>query len=175
MGPRDRQARDQGRYREIRHQYPGCVRDWRYQHLSGQEEADPIGLPRGGTRGLRRSALPLSGQKAVPAIHDHQSGDAKAPRCCQRLMDAPLAELLRLLELERLEVNLFRGESHDIGSPQVFGGQVLGQSLRAAYGTVEPDRIVHSLNAYFLRRGDFNAPIVYFVDRSRDGASFTSR
>ena len=81
-----------------------------------------------------------------------------------------LAELLRLLELERLEINLFRGESRDIGSPQVFGGQVLGQALRAAYGTVEPDRIAHSLHAYFLRRGDFNAPIVYFVDRSRDGA-----
>ncbi len=86
-----------------------------------------------------------------------------------------LAELLRLLELERLEINIFRGVSRDIGSPQVFGGQVLGQGLRAAYGTVDPDRVAHSLHAYFLRRGDFNAPIVYFVDRSRDGASFTSR
>jgi acyl-CoA thioesterase II len=90
-------------------------------------------------------------------------------------MHPSLAELLRLLELERLEINLFRGVSRDIGSPQVFGGQVLGQSLRAAYGTVEPDRVAHSLHAYFLRRGDFSAPIVYFVDRSRDGASFTSR
>jgi acyl-CoA thioesterase-2 len=90
-------------------------------------------------------------------------------------MQPALAELLRLLELEQLEINLFRGVSCDIGSPQVFGGQVLGQGLRAAYGTVEPDRIAHSLHAYFLRRGDFNAPIVYFVDRSRDGASFTSR
>ena len=90
-------------------------------------------------------------------------------------MQPGLAELLRVLELEQLEINLFRGVSRDIGSPQVFGGQVLGQSLRAAYGTVEPERIAHSLHAYFLRRGDFNAPIVYFVDRSRDGASFTSR
>ncbi len=90
-------------------------------------------------------------------------------------MDARLAELVRLLELERLEVNLFRGESRDIGAPQVFGGQVLGQSLKAACMTVEPGRAVHSLHAYFLRRGDFNAPIVYFVDRSRDGQSFTSR
>ncbi|MFI4914574.1 MAG: acyl-CoA thioesterase [Steroidobacterales bacterium] len=90
-------------------------------------------------------------------------------------MDARLAELLRLLELERLEVNIFRGESHDIGSPQVYGGQVLGQALKAAYATVEPERVAHSLHAYFLRRGDFNAPIVYFVDRSRDGHSFTSR
>jgi acyl-CoA thioesterase-2 len=85
-----------------------------------------------------------------------------------------LADLIGLLELERLEINLFRGESRDIGSPQVFGGQVLGQALMAACATVE-GRSVHSLHAYFLRRGDFNAPIVYEVDRSRDGASFSSR
>ncbi len=90
-------------------------------------------------------------------------------------MDARLAELLALLELERLEVNIFRGASHDIGSPQVFGGQVLGQALRAACATVEPSRTSHSLHAYFLQRGDFNAPIVYFVDRSRDGHSFSTR
>jgi acyl-CoA thioesterase-2 len=90
-------------------------------------------------------------------------------------MDQRLAALVRLLELERLEDNLFRGESRDIGSPQVFGGQVLGQALKAAYGTVEAGRTAHSLHAYFLKRGDFNAPIVYFVDRSRDGQSFTSR
>ncbi len=90
-------------------------------------------------------------------------------------MDQRLAELLRLLELERLELNLFRGESRDIGSPQVYGGQVLGQALKAAYGPVEAGRDVHSLHAYFLRRGDFNAPIIYFVDRSRDGHSISSR
>lgn len=90
-------------------------------------------------------------------------------------MDTRLAGLLQLLELERLEVNIFRGASRDIGSPQVYGGQVLGQALQAAYATVDADRVVHSLHAYFLRRGDFNAPIVYFVDRSRDGHSFTSR
>jgi acyl-CoA thioesterase-2 len=90
-------------------------------------------------------------------------------------MDERLDALVRLLELERLEVNLFRGQSRDIGSPQVFGGQVLGQALKASYATVEPDRVAHSLHAYFLKRGDFKAPIVYFVDRSRDGQSFTSR
>jgi acyl-CoA thioesterase-2 len=89
-------------------------------------------------------------------------------------MNAILADLLRLLELERLEINLFRGESRDVGSRQVFGGQVLGQALVAASATVD-DRLVHSLHAYFLRRGDFNAPIVYEVDRSRDGGSFSSR
>jgi len=89
-------------------------------------------------------------------------------------VDQRIADLLKLLELEQLEVNLFRGESRDIGSPQVFGGQVLGQALTAASATVE-GRIVHSLHAYFLRRGDFNAPIVYQVDRSLDGHSFSNR
>src|SRR5262245_33900401 len=89
-------------------------------------------------------------------------------------MQSQTADVLALLELERLEMNLFRGESRDIGAPQVFGGQVLGQALTAASRTVE-DRVVHSLHAYFLRRGDFNAPIVYSVDRSRDGQSFSSR
>ena len=89
-------------------------------------------------------------------------------------MNAQLADLLQLLELEPLEVNLFRGASRDIGSPQVFGGQVLGQALTAASATVA-GRIVHSLHAYFLRRGDFNAPIVYQVDRSLDGHSFANR
>ena len=89
-------------------------------------------------------------------------------------MDQRLEDVMALLELEQLEVNLFRGDSRDIGSPQVFGGQVLGQSLVAAYRTVEA-RACHSLHAYFLRRGDFDAPIVYQVDRSRDGQSFTNR
>jgi acyl-CoA thioesterase II len=89
-------------------------------------------------------------------------------------VNAQTQDLLALLELEQLEVNLFRGESRDIGSAQVFGGQVLGQALTAASRTVEA-RVVHSLHAYFLRRGDFNAPIVYEVDRSRDGQSFSNR
>jgi acyl-CoA thioesterase-2 len=89
-------------------------------------------------------------------------------------MDQRIADLLGLLELETLEVNLFRGESRDIGSPQVFGGQVLGQALNAASRTVT-GRMVHSLHAYFLRRGDFKAPIIYQVDRSRDGTSFSNR
>jgi acyl-CoA thioesterase-2 len=89
-------------------------------------------------------------------------------------MDHRLADLLQLLELEQLEVNLFRGASRDIGSPQVFGGQVLGQALSAAAATVE-GRVVHSLHAYFLRRGDCNAPIIYEVDRSLDGHSFSNR
>lgn len=89
-------------------------------------------------------------------------------------MDKRLADLVALLDLEQLEVNLFRGESRDIGAPQVFGGQVLGQALSAAAATVE-GRVVHSLHAYFLRRGDCNAPIVYQVDRSLDGHHFSNR
>jgi acyl-CoA thioesterase II len=90
-------------------------------------------------------------------------------------MNAQLADLMRQFQLERLEVNLFRGESRDTGSPQVFGGQVLGQALKAAHSTIDDGREVHSLHAYFLRRGDFNKPIVYSVDRSRDGGSFSAR
>src|ERR1700719_3714158 len=90
-------------------------------------------------------------------------------------MDQRLADLLKLLELEQLEVNLFRGASRDIGGAQVFGGQVLGQALSAAAATVDAGRVVHSLHAYFLRRGDCTAPIVYQVDRSLDGHSFSNR
>ena len=89
-------------------------------------------------------------------------------------MHPVLDDLITLLQLERIEDNIFRGDSRDIGSAQVFGGQVLGQALSAAQHTVE-DRVAHSLHAYFLRRGDMNAPIVYEVDRARDGGSFSTR
>jgi acyl-CoA thioesterase-2 len=88
--------------------------------------------------------------------------------------DDAVRELLDLMTLEPLEVNLFRGESRDIGTERVFGGQVLAQALLAASQTVD-GRMVHSLHAYFLRAGDPEAPIVYNVDRSRDGRSFTAR
>lgn len=86
-----------------------------------------------------------------------------------------VAELVDLLTLERLEENLFRGQSRDIGTKYVFGGQVLGQSLSAAQQTVDAARSVHSIHAYFLRAGDINAPIVFDVDRARDGHSFSVR
>lgn len=86
-----------------------------------------------------------------------------------------LAELLELLRLEPIEVNLFRGQSQDLGWGSVFGGQVLGQALSAAARTVPDDRVVHSLHGYFLRQGDAKRPIVYQVDRIRDGRSFTTR
>ena len=89
-------------------------------------------------------------------------------------MHPVLQDLITLLQLERIEDNIFRGDSRDIGSPQVFGGQVLGQALSAAHNTVD-GRVAHSLHAYFLRRGDMNAPIIYDVDRARDGGSFSNR
>jgi acyl-CoA thioesterase-2 len=90
-------------------------------------------------------------------------------------MTRVLSELVELLALEKIEENLFRGQSQDLGWGQVFGGQVLGQALSAATQTVPADRRVHSLHAYFLRLGDAHKPIVYDVDRIRDGASFTTR
>ena len=86
-----------------------------------------------------------------------------------------LQELITLLELEEIEENIYRGQSQDLGWGTVFGGQVIGQALSAAYRTVPPDRRNHSLHGYFLRMGDVNKPIVYTVDCIRDGKSFNTR
>ena len=89
-------------------------------------------------------------------------------------MSSAVADLLTILDLERLEVNLFRGRSPQVGMKRVFGGQVLGQALVAATRTVE-GVLPHSLHAYFLLAGDPKVPIIYDVDRIRDGKSFTTR
>jgi acyl-CoA thioesterase-2 len=86
-----------------------------------------------------------------------------------------LDRLIALLDLERIEENIFRGVSPDNSPVRVFGGQVAGQALVAAGRTVPPERKVHSLHAYFIRGGDPSVPIVYEVDRTRDGRSFTTR
>ncbi|MBU2711308.1 acyl-CoA thioesterase II [Zooshikella harenae] len=86
-----------------------------------------------------------------------------------------LNNLLALLQLEKIEENLFRGQSQDLGFPQVFGGQVMGQALSAAKQTVDESRSVHSFHSYFLRPGDVSKPIVYDVHSIRDGKSFTTR
>jgi acyl-CoA thioesterase-2 len=86
-----------------------------------------------------------------------------------------LDELIADLELERIEENIFRGQSQDLGWGRVFGGQVLGQALSAAEQTVPRDRMVHSLHGYFLRPGETARPIVFMVDPIRDGSSFTTR
>lgn len=90
-------------------------------------------------------------------------------------MSERLEELIEELKLERIEENLFRGQSQDLGWGTVFGGQVLCQALSAAGETVGDGRLAHSLHAYFLRPGDVNKPVVYTVDRIRDGSSFTTR
>lgn len=90
-------------------------------------------------------------------------------------MSAVLGDLIDQLGLEKIEENLFRGQSQDLGWGQVFGGQVLGQALSAAAQTVPEGRSVHSLHGYFLLTGDVSRPIVYDVDRIRDGGSFTTR
>jgi len=94
--------------------------------------------------------------------------DDKSPK---NLID----ELMAILQLERIEENIFRGRSQDLGWGRVFGGQVVGQSLSAAEQTVPEGRSVHSLHGYFMRPGDAKESIVYMVDPIRDGRSFTTR
>ncbi len=89
-------------------------------------------------------------------------------------MDPLLKDLVEILTLERLEMNLFRGPSRNSGGRSTYGGQIVGQAMLAASQTVE-DRAPHSLHAYFLLPGDMNLPVVYEVDRLRDGGSFSSR
>jgi acyl-CoA thioesterase-2 len=86
-----------------------------------------------------------------------------------------LADLIDLLALERLDRDIFRGKSQDLGWGAIFGGQVLGQALSAAAQTIGPERPVHSFHGYFLRAGDLRRPIVYSVDRLREGKSFSTR
>jgi acyl-CoA thioesterase-2 len=86
-----------------------------------------------------------------------------------------LTDLLDLLDLEQIELHIFRGRNRPIGSPRVFGGQVLAQALVAAGRTVPEDRFAHSLHAYFILPGDVRAPILYTVESLRDGGSFATR
>jgi acyl-CoA thioesterase-2 len=90
-------------------------------------------------------------------------------------MERVLADLIELLALERIDRDLFRGRSQDLGWGAIFGGQVLGQALSAAAQTVPGERAVHSLHGYFVRAGDVRRPILYQIDRLRDGSSFTTR
>ncbi|RUU27458.1 acyl-CoA thioesterase II [Mesorhizobium sp. M6A.T.Ce.TU.002.03.1.1] len=90
-------------------------------------------------------------------------------------MTAAMDELLSILDLEQLEHNLYRGRSPKLDWQRIFGGQTIAQALVAAQRTVEPERHVHSLHGYFMRPGDTKVPIIYQVDRIRDGGSFTTR
>ena len=88
-------------------------------------------------------------------------------------MNKVLQEIIDLLDVEPIEENLFRGQNHN--TEHVFGGQVLAQALASAFRTVNPEHSLHSLHSYFLRAGDWTRPILYEVDRIRDGKSFTTR
>lgn len=103
--------------------------------------------------------------------------DSPAPAASpgSALSQAAVARLIALLDVEPLEVDLFRGQSIDPGWTRVYGGQVVGQALMAASKTVRPERLAHSLHAYFLRPGDPQSPIIYRVERDRDGQSFATR
>ncbi|MGH1485368.1 MAG: acyl-CoA thioesterase domain-containing protein [Cellvibrionaceae bacterium] len=83
-------------------------------------------------------------------------------------------ELMDLLDLEKIEDNIFRGYSQDVGTNMLYGGQVFGQAISAAQATVT-ERKIHSAHAYFLRKGDHNLPVIYNVDRTHDGRSYSSR
>ncbi len=90
-------------------------------------------------------------------------------------MNSILDQLVSLLSMETIEENLFRGASQDLGFRQLFGGQVLGQALSAASQTVDSERQANSLHGYFLRAGDAKKPVIYQVERVRDGGSFSTR
>ncbi len=90
-------------------------------------------------------------------------------------MTYTIDDLVQLLELEPLEYNIYRGQNRDIGSGRIFGGQVMAQALVAARHTIEDERNCHSMHGYFILAGDLDIPVVYFVDRLRDGRSFTTR
>ncbi|MET3661602.1 acyl-CoA thioesterase-2 [Aquamicrobium ahrensii] len=107
----------------------------------------------------------------MPILSDTTGHD----KARDQMMTTAMDELLSILDLERLEHNLFRGRSPQSDWQRVFGGQTIAQALVAAQRTVEPDRHVHSLHGYFMLPGDTKLPIVYEVDRIRDGGSFTTR
>src|SRR3954463_12661404 len=137
------------------------------------------------SRRLPRSALATATNWRRCQASGRRSSSSTPTRCSRswradaadrlRRVGTPLDELVDLLDLEQIELNIFRGRSPDESRQRVFGGQVAGQALVAAGRTVDPDRHVHSLHAYFLRPGDPEVPIVYEVDRIRDGRSFTTR
>src|SRR5215204_767258 len=111
-----------------------------------------------------------------PAVSDPPARPADTPVTAGVPHGQPVLDrLIRLLDLERIEENIYRGSSPKSSPIRVFGGQVAGQALVAAGRTVTPQRRVHSLHAYFIRPGDPSVPIVYEVDRIRDGRSFTTR
>lgn len=149
-----------------------------------QELADPhvyyriLGMPRSQAPPGARSPAHFANRMYLLFDPGRQTCDVSRSQLIWPLgvnLEPVLANLVTLLGLERLDRDLFRGHSQDLGWGAIFGGQVLGQALSAAARTVPEDRAVHSLHAYFLRAGDLSKPILYQVDRIRDGHSFATR
>lgn len=156
---------------------------------------DAEGGPRGATGGVESAqsvgaALDFSAIEAGESQSDQESAPERGPDGTDGMATAPetildtdgvprgqpvVDALVRLLAMEQLDVDLYRGESPALSPTRVFGGQVAAQALTAAGRTVPEDRRVHSLHAYFIRPGDPRKPIIYKVDRTRDGHSFTTR
>src|SRR5690606_6666347 len=135
--------------------------------------------PRRGTaHATRRTPRPRPRAGGAAQRRRHITGASYSTAPTRRTV-APVSytvqDLLKLFDLERIEHDIYRGRNRDIGSGRVFGGQVLAQSLVAARRTIDEDRDAHSVHGYFILPGDLKAPIVYFVDRLRDGKSFTTR
>lgn len=124
------------------------------------------------TKVAPRKASTAEGETVQAAIEGGATETASAQRAAPT---SALGSLLGILDLEPLEQNLFRGRSPSQGWQRVYGGQVLGQAMVAAVRTVEPDRVAHSMHGYFLLGGDPSVPIIYDVERIRDGGSFTTR
>jgi acyl-CoA thioesterase II len=119
--------------------------------------------------------LPVSPAAQATAVQPKGQAAPQTPESRVQPSMHPLGGLLDILDLEPLEVNLFRGRSPDVGWQRVYGGQVLAQALTAAVRTVPEERLAHSLHGYFLLPGDPLVPIIYEVERIRDGGSFTTR
>src|SRR5690606_4912974 len=158
----------------------GCSSDLLPLHRSDRPfharcARSPVTGSAGGPRSRGAAALPKARNRRCGCIGTPAAPEVRTHPRIIRTMTSTASELIELLSLERLEDTLFRGQSRDIGTKYVFGGQVLGQALSAAQATLTEPRAAHSLHAYFLRAGDIEHPIVYDVDRTRDGGSFSVR
>src|SRR5829696_5245162 len=168
---RDPEERIQTKCRSTRSGDYSANRASRMEHQGSRPSLSAGAAPRR-TRGATKTQVPTPSRHL---IRRHSTMQWRRRDTKERAMVTTQGMLVELLDLERIEVDILRGRSPDENLQRVFGGQVAGQALVAAGRTVPPDRPVHSLPAYFIRPGDPDLPIVYTVDRIRDGRSFTTR
>lgn len=131
---------------------------------------------REGTRGESQGIdQGVPGYRPLAVVFQASDDESLLQEFAQGIMTSSVDQLIALLDLEVLELNIYRGRNRDIGTGRVFGGQVLAQALVAARRTLAKPWEAHSIHGYFILPGDLAAPIVYFVDRLRDGGSFATR